>query len=200
MTRQLTLEHFEPAIVTSASRDFSDPSGSAEGLESAETAPDQIEKTDADELSNDSEEGIRSARADVLARLNNVLDVADQDFVMTVSRQTQWFAESTSNAVTEMLPHLIDAVGKSELSANVVAILERARVRDAELHVSPEDHEAFVECLTELASPIELKVNPAKSQPPGTARLVWANGGAELNAADFLESALKILQRDTANA
>lgn len=196
MTSQILLERFDhSAHLAGDSRDFSDPSRTSERDANDPAAPGSEHEGDADQ-EQDAAELAAADLQDACRELQNVIQAIERDRAEAIRSAMREAADQVGRAVGTMFPHLIDEFGTAELAANVVAILEKADIAGSELLVAPEDHDALVAQLSDLASPIEVKVRPSQRQAQGTARLVWTAGGAELDVTAFLASARDVLRAE----
>ncbi|MEM7213528.1 MAG: hypothetical protein AAF479_16875, partial [Pseudomonadota bacterium] len=137
---------------------------------------------------------------ETILKLQDLIAMIEEDHRSSVRFAKLDFSERATSAVHELLPHLLSEFGSAELAANVVAILESADIAESELLVAPDDHEGVVAALSELGSHVEMKVRPSKQHTSGMASLSWNAGGAEIDFADFLQSARQVLRAASTNS
>lgn len=87
----------------------------------------------------------------------------------------------------ELLSSVIDNGLAAEIASAIVELAARIPHAGAELHVAPDDREALTEAIAVHApdTAITLIADPALTS--GRARLIWPDGGAELDTADLTD-------------
>lgn len=190
----LILDRFEVQLPSFGSRDFSLTADVAE--ENPASASSLPGGNDVEGETEDRAEAESDSQLVAAQELEQIIANIWSDWEKNNASSIRHIADAAGRSVAAMLPNLVDNFGCRQLSASVVAILERAKPEAPELLLAPESHDSIVEILSDINSQIPLKVRKSTENPPGKASLRWNLGGADIDMADLLCAAQALLERD----
>ena len=189
MTGSITLEQFERPSPHMGSRDFSTP---VSDLPEDSASDADVFEDDIDPLLTAGDE----AMMDIVTRFERLLSEIEQRWVADLEQAIAEVAANTGQSISALLPHLLTDFGCSEIAASVVAIVEKADLQAPALMLSLADHDEIVAELADLQATNRIEVRKLANQAPGTAKLHWDQGGADLDVNEFLTLARRSLERD----
>lgn len=191
-----TLDRFDVEYQSFGSRDFS-LGPDAQGLDDAIHEEGSLVASDGSQEDLDADDDTQSeAEITITERLSQLMSDIQQQWLIESETAIRDVADTAGRSVAAMLPNFVDSFGSRQLSASVVAVLERAKPDSPELLLSCEDHDSIVETLSELNSQIPLKVRKSAGLQSGKVSLKWNHGGADLDMSDFLNAAKIILESE----
>lgn len=193
------LDRFDTNVPSFETRDFDLPPGEP-SLGSADGSVDDLLLAQSpDGKAEQPDEAEVQEHQALAATLGRLLADIRQNWDADCQATVQDIADRAGRSVSELLPNFVDTFGRRQLSASVVAILERAKPDAPELILAPDDHDAVVEILSSLNSHVPLKVRKSESQSPASGCLKWHRGGAEIDLADFLMAAKYVFDSEHAS-
>lgn len=141
----------------------------------------------------------RTDTAESLARIAAALEGARAEIAAAVAAARAGAAEALGRAAAEALPSLADAAFPCEAADAALALAGARPAGALELRLAPDEIATVAAGLVASARPgageagLALRADPALSS--GSARLVWTDGGAGIEAARLAEAARGALAR-----
>lgn len=192
----LTLDRFDAQHQSFGSRDFS-LGPDAEGLDGGLQKEDLLSASDDSQDEPCAEGDLQSdSLTSLTEQLSQMMSDIRQQWLNESETAIRDVAETAGRSIAAVLPNFVDSFGSRQLSASVVAVLERAKPDAPELLLSPEDHDAIVEALSGLNSHIPLKVRKSTELQSGSVSLRWDRGGADLDMREFLDAAKTMFEHE----
>ncbi len=128
--------------------------------------------------------------ADLCAALQQIADLAER----SRSEAIESVSSSLGVAVATLLPALLEKGFASEIAAATATLIEKGGIANAQLQVTPTDHDLIAETLAGHEPTLPIKVISDATLLPGDAQLRWADGGAEFEHSALVAAATSLLE------
>lgn len=198
MAAEVTLERFDkigrdrPAV----SQTESAAAAAQQSSLPSPTAPEDILDPMPVHPSPEQEKTVELQRGlEVLQRkLAQIVQSIDGELRAAKGQITSQAAGAIAASATTLLPSLLDEGFAQELSSATLQIATAVEPDQIALRVHPDDHDPIVDALHSLAPPSPVTIEKDGGLRPGSVRLSWSNGGAEMNREALLNNARDLLE------
>ncbi|MEM7060682.1 MAG: FliH/SctL family protein [Pseudomonadota bacterium] len=127
-------------------------------------------------------------------KLAQIVQSIDGELRAAKGQITSQAAGAIAASATTLLPSLLDEGFAQELSSATLQIATAVEPDQIALRVHPDDHDPIVDALHSLAPPSPVTIEKDGGLRPGSVRLSWSNGGAEMNREALLNNARDLLE------